>query len=75
MWVCGWGERGTCRCREITFLVIPIYLQSVPVHSANGAKTYTVECRRVLSSAPLWLIGSRPLLALGNEAYELNLIN
>jgi pyoverdine/dityrosine biosynthesis protein Dit1 len=33
------------------FLVIPLYLQSVPVHSANCAKTYTVACRRVLSSA------------------------
>jgi hypothetical protein len=29
------------------------YLQSVPVHSANCIKTYTVACRGVLSSASL----------------------
>jgi hypothetical protein len=33
--------------------VTPFYLQSMPVHSANCARTYTVACRRVLSSAPL----------------------
>jgi hypothetical protein len=33
--------------------LIPFYLQSVPVHSANCVETYTVACRRVLSSAPL----------------------
>jgi hypothetical protein len=36
--------------------VIPFYLQSVPVHSPNCVKTYTVACRR----------GSRPLVAFGN---------
>jgi hypothetical protein len=46
------------------FFVFPFYLQSVPVHSANFVQTYTVACRRVLSSAPLYLIGSRPLVAL-----------
>jgi hypothetical protein len=29
--------------------------------------------RRVLSSAPLQLMGSRPLVASGNETYELEL--
>jgi hypothetical protein len=33
--------------------IIPYHLHSVPVHSANCAETYTVACRRVLSSAPL----------------------
>jgi hypothetical protein len=35
------------------FFVIPLYLQSVPVHSVNCVQTYIVSCRRVLSSAPL----------------------
>jgi hypothetical protein len=35
------------------FFVIPFHLQSVPIQSANCVKTYTVACRRVLSSAPL----------------------
>jgi hypothetical protein len=35
-------------------------LQSVTVQSANCVRTYTVACRRALSSAPLYLIGSRP---------------
>jgi hypothetical protein len=38
---------------ELSFLVISFYLQSVLVHSANCVKTYTVACRRVLSSASL----------------------
>jgi hypothetical protein len=38
---------------QFFFFVIPFHLQSVPVHSANCVKTYTVPCRRVLSSAPL----------------------
>jgi hypothetical protein len=38
-----------------------------PIHSADCVKTYTVACRRVFSSAPLKLIGSRLLLAFGNE--------
>jgi hypothetical protein len=37
----------------VIFFLIPFYLQSVLVHSANCVKTYTVACRRVLSSAPL----------------------
>jgi hypothetical protein len=35
------------------FCVIPFYLQSVLVHSANCVKTNTVSCGRVLNSAPL----------------------
>jgi hypothetical protein len=37
----------------LCFSIIPFYLQSVAVHSANCVKTYTLACRRVLSSAPL----------------------
>jgi hypothetical protein len=33
--------------------VIPFYLQSEPVYSANCVKTYSVACRRVLSSVSL----------------------
>jgi hypothetical protein len=36
-----------------TFFVLQFYLQSALVHSANCVKTYTVACRKVLSSAPL----------------------
>jgi hypothetical protein len=38
---------------NIHFFVIPFYLQSVQVHSANCVKMYTVVCRRGLSSALL----------------------
>jgi hypothetical protein len=34
----------------------------------NCVKTYTMACRGVLSSAPLKLMGSRPLVAFGDEA-------
>jgi hypothetical protein len=57
----------------VIFFVIPIYLQSVPAHSANCVKTYTMACRRVLSSVPLQLIGSRHLVAFGDETYKLEL--
>jgi hypothetical protein len=57
---------------EHNFFVIPFHLQYVIVHSANCVETYTVACGRVLSSAPLQLTGSRPLVAFGNRAYELN---
>jgi hypothetical protein len=40
-----------CSCLNDLF-VIPIYLQSVTVHSANCVKL-TVTCRRVLTSALL----------------------
>jgi hypothetical protein len=38
---------------QYIFFVIPFYLQSVPVYSANCVKTYTVACIRVLSRASL----------------------
>jgi hypothetical protein len=37
----------------LNFFVIPFYLQSVLLQSANCLKTYTVACRRVLDSASL----------------------
>jgi hypothetical protein len=40
------------------FFNFPLYLQSVPIHSANVVKSFTKACGRVLSSAPLQLIGS-----------------
>jgi hypothetical protein len=52
--------------------LIPFYLQSVLVHSANDVKTYTLACRRVLTSALLLLIRSKPFVALGKETYKLN---
>jgi hypothetical protein len=56
------------------FFCNPFYLQSVLVHSANCVENmYTVACRRVLSSAPLLVIGSKPLVAFGNKTYKLNL--
>jgi hypothetical protein len=42
-----------CSVMKTFLFVIPFYLQSVLVHSANCVNTYTVACRRVLSSAPL----------------------
>jgi hypothetical protein len=36
------------------FVVIPFYLQSVLVHSANCVKMYTMACERVFISAPLY---------------------
>jgi hypothetical protein len=49
--------------QNVNFLGFPFYLQPVPVQSTN--------CR-VLSSAPLWLIGSKPLAAFWNKIYKLN---
>jgi hypothetical protein len=37
----------------LIFFIIPLHLQSVPVHPTNCIKPYTVACRRVLGSAPL----------------------
>jgi hypothetical protein len=34
-------------------IITTFYLQSVPVHLANCVKTYTMACKRMLSSAPL----------------------
>jgi hypothetical protein len=39
-YTCFYGKRN-----YIIFFVIPFYLQSVPVHSANCVKTYTMACR------------------------------
>jgi hypothetical protein len=54
----------------ISSFVIPFYSQSVPVHSANCIKTYTVAC-----STSLYLMGSKPLVAFGKKTYKLNLKN
>jgi hypothetical protein len=35
------------------FFAIQFFLRSVPVHSANCVKTYTVACRRVFSTTPV----------------------
>jgi hypothetical protein len=35
------------------YIAVPVYLQSVQVHSAKCLKTYTMASRRVLSSALL----------------------
>jgi hypothetical protein len=35
------------------FFVIPFYLQSVPVHSANCIKTYTIACKKGAHSSSL----------------------
>jgi hypothetical protein len=55
------GETCCLHLRGKSFFVIPFYLQSVLAHSANCVKTYTMACRRVLISAPLQLICSKPL--------------
>jgi hypothetical protein len=47
------------------FLIIPFYLRSVSVHSANCAKMYAVACRRMISGASLLLLGSRLVVAFG----------
>jgi hypothetical protein len=44
----------TSSMSRISFcFIIPFYLQSLPVHSANCVKTYAVACGRVLTSTPL----------------------
>jgi hypothetical protein len=53
----------------------PLYLQSVPAHSANVVKSSTKPCRRVLTSTLIYLIGSESSCDLGSETYELNLKN
>jgi hypothetical protein len=56
--------------RKIYFFNFPLYLQSVPVHSANVVKSCTKACRRVLTSTPLYLIGSESSCDLGSETYK-----
>jgi hypothetical protein len=53
------------------FFIFPLYLQSVPVHSANIVKA----CRRELTSTLLYLIGSESSCDLGSETYKRNLTN
>jgi hypothetical protein len=57
------------------FLILPLYFQSVPIHSANVVKSYTKACRRVLTSTLLCLIGSESSCDLGSVTYNLNLKN
>jgi hypothetical protein len=47
------GITDVARYRPADFFVFPFYLQSLPVHLANGVKIYKMASRRVLSSAPL----------------------
>jgi hypothetical protein len=57
------------------FFNFPLYLQFVPVHSANVVKSCTKACRRALTSTLLYLIGSEASCDLGSVAYKLNLKN
>jgi predicted nucleotidyltransferase len=57
------------------FFNSPLYLQSVPIYSANAVKSCTKACRRVLTSTHLYLIGSKSFCDLGIETYKLNLKN
>jgi hypothetical protein len=46
-----------CSMREIyIFFNFPLYLQSVPIYSANVVKSCTKACIRVLTSTPPFLI-------------------
>jgi hypothetical protein len=49
------------------FVVVnfPLYLQSVPIHSANVVKSYTKACRRVRTSSLLYLTGPESSCDLG----------
>jgi hypothetical protein len=55
------------------FSIFPLYLQSVPIHSANVEKSCTKACIRVLTSALLYLVGSESSCDLGSVTYKLNL--
>jgi hypothetical protein len=57
------------------FFNFPLYLQSVPIPSANVVKLYTKACKRLLTSTLLYLIGSELSCDLGNVTYKLNLKN
>jgi hypothetical protein len=57
------------------FYNFPLYLQSVPVHSANAVKSCTKAFRKVLTSTLLYLIGSESFCDLGSVTYKLNLKN
>jgi hypothetical protein len=60
---------------EYVNLNFPLYLQSVPIHSANVVKSFTKACTRVLTSTLLYLIGSESSCDLGSETYKLNVKN
>jgi hypothetical protein len=62
-------------CTGNNFFKFPLYLQSVPIHSANVVKLYKKACRRVRTSALLYLTGSESSCDLGSETYKLNLKN
>jgi hypothetical protein len=48
------SSKGTARNVFFFFFFnFPLYLQSVPIHSANVVKLYTKACRRVLASTLL----------------------
>jgi hypothetical protein len=64
-----WYTTGRFFCNPILFAIC------TSTFSKLCKKTYTVARRRVLSSVPLQLIGSRPLVAFGNKTYKLNLKN
>jgi hypothetical protein len=59
----------------VFFFNFPLYLQSVPIYSANVVKSYTKACRRVLTSTLLYLIGLESSCDLGSVTYKLNLKN
>jgi hypothetical protein len=54
------------------FFNFPLYLQSVPIHSANVVKSCTKACKRVLTGTLLYLIGSESSCDLGRVIYKLN---
>jgi hypothetical protein len=53
------------------FFNFPLYLQSVPVHSANVVKSCPKACRRVLTSTLLYLIRSESSCDLGNVSSKI----
>jgi hypothetical protein len=60
---------------ELFFFNFPLYLQSVPIHSANVVKSCTKACRKVFTSTLIYLIGSESCCDLESETYKLNLKN
>jgi hypothetical protein len=72
----GGGKAATIKWSGMySFCRIPLYLQSVPVHSANVVKSCTKACRRVLTGTLIYLIGSESSCDLGNVTYKLSLKN
>jgi hypothetical protein len=56
------AEETMCDYRDYAAISsnFPLYLQSLPVHSANVAKPCTKACRRVLTSTLLYLTRRQP---------------